>query len=150
MIGRLTVALRCADSLEGATKRLAGKAPREVGAARRLSVRGEARTARRRCFAAADCWKWGEKRDFIARTASVGEPFLVASLARGDNERLKSESLVALSEEKQKQILHSVQDDTPAREEPDPGENRRLAGTAPRAVGAARSGFLSGLEAPTP
>jgi hypothetical protein len=27
-----------------------------------------------------------------------------------------------------------------------PSENRRLAGTAPREVGAARSGFLSGLE----
>jgi hypothetical protein len=36
-------------------------------------------------------------------------------LARGDNERLKSESLVALSEEKQKQILHFVQDDATAR-----------------------------------
>jgi hypothetical protein len=53
----------------GENGRLAGKAPRAVGAARRLFVRGEARTAKGRCFAAGDCWKWGEKRDFIARTA---------------------------------------------------------------------------------
>jgi len=76
----------------------------------------KAPTAKGRCFAAGDCWKWGEKRDFIARTAREGEPLLVASLARGDDERLKSESLIALSEEKQKQILHFVQDDATARE----------------------------------
>ena len=89
-----------------------GNAPRAVGAARPAFCRGWKPDPVQGVAGCVHVAELAREEGFIARKASDGEPFFVAALLTGNNDWGQTESLVALSEEEQKQILHFVQDDT--------------------------------------